>query len=268
MGKHTGIAWTDHTWNPWWGCARVSPGCEHCYAEAWAKRTGYGGKSLPLLWGAASDRRFFGAKHWDEPRKWNRAAGLSGRIERVFCASMADVFEPRRDLDDARAGVWSLITETPHLTWQLLTKRPQFVTDMIPRTWLEEWPSNLWLGVTTEDQKRADERLFRLTTLAKKHRFIAFASYEPAIEPVDFLRWKGGLDWLIIGGESGPGARRFDVRWAEQAIRHADSIHAAAFVKQLGSVWAREAGARDPHGADPAEWAPFLRVQEFPDVQH
>lgn len=122
MGKETGIEWTDHTFNPWWGCVKVSAACTHCYAETLAARWAF-------KWGAAAAPRAFGDKHWNEPLAWNRKAIADGVRRRVFCASMADVFE-RRDnehgatLDALRARLWLLIEATPGLDWQLLTKRP------------------------------------------------------------------------------------------------------------------------------------------------
>jgi len=127
VGTSTAIGWTDHTFNPWWGCERVSPGCQHCYAETFAKRTGN------AVWGKAAPRRFFGPKHWAEPVKWNAAAAARGVPELVFCASMADVFEPRDDLNAERARLFELIEQTPFLIWQLLTKRPEAVTELAPR---------------------------------------------------------------------------------------------------------------------------------------
>ena len=107
MGETTAIGWTDHTFNPWWGCERVSPGCQHCYAERFAKRTGND------VWGRTAPRRFFGPKHWAEPERWNAAALRDGLPAFVFCASMADVFEDRRDLDGERARLFELIERTP-----------------------------------------------------------------------------------------------------------------------------------------------------------
>ncbi len=121
MAKNSQIEWTHHTFNPWWGCTKVSSACDNCYAELWAKRMGH------QLWGTAAPRRFFGDKHWQEPLMWNEEAGLASRRERVFCASMADVFE-RSDLDAQRARLWQLIQSTPNLDWLLLTKRPQNVS--------------------------------------------------------------------------------------------------------------------------------------------
>ena len=129
MGATTEIAWTDRTFNPWWGCARVSPGCEHCYAEAWAKRTGR------QLWGPHAARRTFGEAHWREPLRWNAVAEKSGIRSRVFCASMADIFEDLRALDQERCRLWTLIDATPWLDWQVLTKRPEQIARLSPGRW-------------------------------------------------------------------------------------------------------------------------------------
>jgi protein gp37 len=126
MGKNSSIEWTDHTFNPWWGCTKVSPGCEHCYAEAWAKRVGAN------VWGSKSERRFFTEKHWSEPLKWNADAESEKTRKRVFCASMADVFEARIDLNPWRLKLWNLIEITPWLDWLLLTKRPQNIAERVP----------------------------------------------------------------------------------------------------------------------------------------
>src|SRR5262249_26019968 len=132
MGKQTAIDWCNHTFNPWWGCdeARVpdgsmSPECVYCYARTFAKRVGHD------IWGADAPRRSFGDKLWVEPEKWNGDAALSGERRRVFCASMADVFEDRPDLDPHRARLWALIERTPHLDWLLLTKRPENAPRMV-----------------------------------------------------------------------------------------------------------------------------------------
>src|SRR5271166_5607806 len=150
MGKNSKIEWTDHTFNPWWGCTKVSEACKNCYAEAWSKRVGQ------KVWGPTANRRFFGEKHWLEPVKWN-ADTQAGRRRRVFCASMADVFEDRRELDPWRQKLWDLIEVTPRLDWLLLTKRPELVATLA--RWGDDWPPNVWLGTTVEDQESADFRL-------------------------------------------------------------------------------------------------------------
>jgi protein gp37 len=224
MSEDSKIEWTDHTFNPWWGCENVSPGCDHCYAETFAKRTGHD------VWGHKAPHRFFGEKHWNEPLKWDRAAAGAGVNAKVFCASMADVFQPGEDLTTEREKLWGLIEATPHLTWQLLTKRPERVTACIPVRWARSgWPTNVWLGTTVEDQQRADLRVPRL--LAITGPAVRFLSCEPLLGPVELTlacpsdtdgdgdcpRHPEGcplIDWVIAGGESGPGARPMHPDWA------------------------------------------------------
>ncbi len=270
MGVATEISWTDSTFNPWHGCQRVSPGCENCYAETFARRIGYGG-SKPALWGPAAERRLFGDKHWNEPVKWNLAAAKAGRRHRVFCASMADVFEDRRDLDAQRERLWALIEATPALDWQLLTKRPQNMTRLAPARWSESWPSHVWAGTSTEDNKRAEERIPFLRRVPCETLFI---SAEPLLGPIKpNLSF---LSWAIIGGESGPGARPCDVNWVRALVADCRRWGTAAFVKQLGdaSVWPLAEAARGvfrggrlrlkPKGGDISEFPADLRVRMFP----
>lgn len=275
MGEATAIEWCDHTFNPWWGCQRVSPGCEHCYAETFSKRVGL------KVWGPQSERRFFGEKHWSEPLKWDRAAERDGVRRRVFCASMADVFEDLPILDDWRAKLWRLIEQTPHLDWLLLTKRPESMQRLAPFRWAKGWPKNVWAGTTAEDQKRAEERLVELEQVPAAIRFV---SNEPGLSLVVLARWlfSGRIQWVIVGGESGAGARPFDISWARSALAECREAGVACFVKQLGAVphdssrslvggWAP--GDPEPEtrirlksrkGDDMAEWPADLRVREFP----
>ena len=136
MGKNSHIEWTHHTFNPWWGCSKVSPACTHCYAETLTNR--FGG----AIWGVKGKRRFFGDAHWNEPTTWNKEAQRKKTRFRVFCASMSDVFEDRRDLDAERVKLWALIEKTKYLDWLLLTKRPEAVQKLVP--WGEQWPDNVW----------------------------------------------------------------------------------------------------------------------------
>lgn len=172
----------------------MSPACNHCYAETFSKRLGKD------LWGKTSDRRFFGDKHWNGPLRWNRAAEAAGVPARVFCASMADVFEARPDLDEQRARLWRLIGETPWLRWQLLTKRPENVPAMVPEEWLTRatWPWHVWVGTTVEDQQRADERIPHLLAVPAAVRFL---SCEPLLGPVDLSAWMppGRARWRCSG---------------------------------------------------------------------
>jgi protein gp37 len=278
VGIDTKIQWCHHTFNPWWGCERVSPGCVHCYAEAFAKRTGHS------VWGSAAQRRFFGDKHWAEPLKWDRDAGKAGERRRVFCASMADVFEDRPDLVDDRARLSLLVQATPWLDWLLLTKRPENVDRLWRPDWpTNRWPENVWLGTTVEDQERADERITRILSVPAA---VHFLSVEPLLGPVDLRRFDGG-DWVIVGGESGAGARPCDVEWVRSVISQCRDASVACFVKQLGArpydsavyceatffgtdplcgtyTKGNTLALRDHKGGDPDEWPQDLRVREFP----
>ncbi len=253
MGTLTAISWTDHTFNPWWGCQRVSPGCEHCYAEAFAKRTGND------VWGKAAPRRFFGDKHWAEPLKWNRRAEAEGRQHRVFCASMADVFEDRDDLHDERQRLFELIERTPSLTWQLLTKRPENAARLSP--WgFDSWPVNVWLGTTVEDQRRANERIPHLDAIAAEVRFL---SCEPLLGGVSLFDagafrfrhgsegyrdfdghwvdgwaegWENAVEWVIVGGESGPKFRPMPLPCARSLRDQCQMAGVPFFFKQVGGI--------------------------------
>lgn len=240
MGETTGIAWTDHTFNPWMGCTRVSPGCENCYAEKFVT----GRMGLPV-WGVDAERKEMSDAYWKQPARWNKAAAAAGERRRVFCASMADVFEVAPDRNFAakevmrvgRLSLWPLIEETPHLDWLLLTKRPQNVAKLVPPDWMAGgFPPNVWLGVTAENQEHYEKRWPILANLPAQVRFI---SHEPALGPLEI---KPGMsegllfpDWVITGGESGPGARPYDARWARDLISTTRGSGTKVFVKQLGA---------------------------------
>lgn len=215
MGTETAIAWTRSTFNPWWGCTKISEACRDCYAEKWALRTGH------KTWGPMAPRRFFDEPHWNEPRKWNAKALMEKQLAQqqgkpppapwtVFCASMADVFEELPEQHPAaermaadRTKLWRLIDETPHLTWLLLTKRPENITRCFPwaqandGTPLRAPLPNVWLGTTVENQATADVRVPLLLRIGAVVRFI---SCEPMLERVDFAyspRNRHGLFWKV-----------------------------------------------------------------------
>ena len=232
MGQNSSIEWTDHTFNPRWGCVKVSPGCEHCYAESWAKRVGAN------VWGAKQDRRFFTDQHWREPLRWNSIARSQQERKRVFSASMADVFEARPDLDPWRRRLWSLIEQTPWLDWLLLTKRPQHILRLSP--WQNSWPKNVWVGTSVEDQTRADERLSILLAVPARRRFL---SCELLLGPVDLRAWLldrptrlNPFDWVIAGGESGPAARPLLPAWARR-LRDQCSVSRTPFHFKQSGHW-------------------------------
>jgi protein gp37 len=268
MAENSNIEWCDHTFNPWTGCTKVSPGCANCYAEGWSKRSGI------VTWGKGQPRKRTSEANWKLPLKWNREADLewqtytsavaagagwpgeAPRRPRVFCASLADW------LDDEVPPQWlsdllHLIRITPHLDWLLLTKRPQNFqsrlfqawhdvnpADSYTYDWIKSWErgtpyetDHIWIGTTVEDQKRADERIPYLLDIPAR---IHFLSCEPLLGFTDIqqvgdddltIYWplvgkaisdgmnephslkNGRIDWVICGGESGPGARPMHPDW-------------------------------------------------------
>ena len=294
MAENTKIEWADHTFNSWIGCTAVSPACDHCYAEGWAKRSGH------VQWGPHGERRRTSEANWRLPIKWNAEAAKSGKRARVFCASLADVFDNHRSIEDSwRRDLFSLIRGTPHLDWLLLTKRPQNIVKMLPKdglvhpssSWGNGWP-NVWLGTTVENQAEADRRIPHLLAVPAK---VHFLSCEPLLGPVDLTRvgslesvrtampelsqrlsehmrphtingiqiealgspWQaithyqtpdhmGGfevgsrryarLDWVICGGESGPGARPMHPDWARSLRDQCQAAGVAFFMKQMSGV--------------------------------
>ncbi|OFW26677.1 MAG: hypothetical protein A3H97_00780 [Acidobacteria bacterium RIFCSPLOWO2_02_FULL_65_29] len=234
MAKDSKIEWTHHTFNPWWGCTKVSPACKNCYAEAWAKRVGLD------VWGPRSARRFFSDAHWREPLKWNREAERDGKPRRVFCASMADVFEARAELDEWRGRLWQLIPQTPMLNWLLLTKRPERIARSVP--WHDSWPHNVWLGTTAENQRWADKRIPQL--LRHAQAAVLFVSSEPLLGFLDMRSYlpapgRRGIDWVIAGGESGGRARPMNPEWARDLRDQCTAAGARFHFKQWGH-WSPE----------------------------
>jgi len=318
MAENSGIQWTTHSWNPWRGCTKISAGCQSCYAETMSKRN-------PLvlgMWGPKGTRVVAAEAQWKLPVKWNREAGetvkrweMAAREvqseydyvdpyerPRVFCASLADVFEawdgpmvdswgtelcichecgtfmhyssreckpgctcdraPRRlTMQDVRARLFRLIDDTPNLDWLVLTKRPENIAKMMPAVGLPDagvpgtlgrriMLPNLWLGTSVENQTAANERIPHLLRVPAAVRFL---SVEPMLGPVDlepFLAYPPfhenykmtfgandfrGIDWCIIGGESGPRARPCNVSWIRSVVEQCKAAEVPVFVKQLGA---------------------------------
>lgn len=193
MAEVTGISWCDHTFNPWWGCTQVSPACDNCYAMSAARRYGFD------VWGRDVGRRRFGDNHWREPLRWHARAASEGVRRRVFCASMADVFEDLRELDAERARLWDLIAATPCLDWLLLTKRPQNIGRLFVGSL-----ANVWLGTTVE----SPEWMWRIRYLREAPAVVHFLSIEPLVQPIpDLAAQLEHIEWVIAGGESGAHAR-------------------------------------------------------------
>jgi protein gp37 len=250
MAENSAIEWTDHTFNPWTGCTKVSPGCEHCYAEALSKRS----PKTFGSWAPGAERKRTSAAYWSQPLRWDNAARRAGRRARVFCASMADVFDNQVP-PEWRAQLWHLIARTDHLDWLLLTKRPQNIAGMLPPGWGNGWP-NVWLGTTAENQAEADRRIPHLLAAPARIRFL---SCEPLLGPIDLRYLQPGdppveidalasthgvlrphqgrnarVDWVIVGGESGSGARPMDPAWARSLRDQCAAAGVPLFMKQMG----------------------------------
>jgi len=351
MATNSAIEWTHHTFNPWSGCTKVSEGCKFCYAE-----TNYSVKMRGVKWGPHGNRVVKAESGWKEPLKWDRAAKAAGERHRVFCASLADVFEhwlgvmvdasdaalhvcaecgawktmermchgpnahSTLSIEDVRQRLFSLIDTTPNLDWLLLTKRPENIEKMWPpidaasasietlltnhmravdsrikaggiyndpaaehvayvleRGRVAERP-NIWLGTSLENQKTKE----RIDVLREIPATIRFLSLEPLLEDVGELDLRG-IHWVIIGGESGPGARPCNIAWIRSIVEQCKAAGVACFVKQLGAepyeapegITPNTSGPdaakcrlyeldMDRKGGNPVEWPHDLRVREFP----
>lgn len=272
MVENSNIEWTHHTFNPVLGCQKVGPGCDHCYAEGWAKRSGL------VDWGPGETRRVTSDAYWRQPLKWERDARAAGERRRVFCASLADVFDNAWP-DGVRDRLWTLIKATPNLDWMLLTKRPGNIAKMLPDgliapAWGTGYP-NVWLGCTVVNQEEAERDVPKLLAVPAAVRFL---SMEPLLGPVDLTRIclvkklpssiRAGIhvnvlvgryvesgrpyvDWdidqpystasaplrldlVIVGGESGPGARPMNPQNVRDIRNQCVDAGTSFFFKQWG----------------------------------
>jgi protein gp37 len=203
-------------------------------------------------------------KYQRHPRAWDTSCAKRRVRERVFAASMADVFEDHPALIDPRADLFSTIRLTSNLDWLLLTKRPENIAAMLPPDWGEGYP-NVCMLTTIEDNRVRDERLFHLTAVPAIARGL---SCEPMIAPIDLDGRLAGIDWVIVGGESGAKARPMELPWARRVVDAARQAGCAVHVKQLGSVWANRSGLRreDPNGGDIARFTTDLQIRECPAI--
>lgn len=244
----TNISWTDYTFSGWWGCTQVGPGCLHCFAEALDHRTGGD------HWGAGVERRLTSDRNWNEPLRWNRMAAERGAPFKVFASSMCDVFDNEVP-QEWRERLWVLIEATPHLRWQILTKRIGNAAGMLPHWWGDgRFPSNVGVMATVVNQQEADRDIPKLLILkaARRVPWVGL-SIEPMLGPVnlcnvagrvvrmpeehnhfDALRAEnGGVDWVICGGESGPHARMMDPDWARSLRDQCQEAGTPFFMKQM-----------------------------------
>ena len=313
MSEGTKIQWATHTWNPWEGCTKVSAGCKNCYAETRNVRF-HGGAN----WGKGAPRRRTSAEYWKQPERWNRVQWFEcpacGRVDRHRAAcecggavgqelglvrprvfpSLCDPFD-REVSERWFADFLDLVAATPYLDWLLLTKRPENWLERMEAAILwgkagkelairwrrDEPPCNVWMGVSVEDQASAELRILKLMDIPTRLRFL---SVEPLLGMVDLVQlWRSTIsappvDWVIVGGESGPAARWVKVSWIERVVRDCRAARIPVFVKQLGrdprdgSLCCHGCTHEGPHpiklkdskGGDPSEWPVNLRVRQFP----
>lgn len=229
MAENSPIEWTDHTFNPWWGCTKVSDGCKFCYAQTLANRYGHN------VWGPDAQRRTFGESYWQAPLLWNRKAKEQSKRLRVFCASMADVFDPESP-EGERERLWEIIRSTPCLDWQILTKRPHLISENLPQDWNLGY-ENVWLGTSVEDERVVS----RIDQLIAVPAIVHFLSLEPLIGPLPHLILND-VEWAIVGGESGAGARPIQTEWVEEIRQQCEIADVPFFFKQWGGVRKKQTG--------------------------
>lgn len=247
MAEATKIEWCDSTWNGWWGCTKIAPACDFCYAAVLDKRTGGD------HWGNVPRRRT-SEKNWHEPLKWQRDAAAflakHGHRRRVFCGSMKD-WADNQVPKEWRADLWQLIRDCPDLDWLMLTKRPQNIAKMLPAFW-DDIKGSIWLGTTIEDHEHATRNV---PHLLEHDAAVRFVSCEPLLGPLNLRTWlhdsdchwqdgfctcseprEHSIDWVITGGESGPHARFTHPDWLAD-IRDQVAKSRAAFLHKQNGEW-------------------------------
>lgn len=231
--EETKISWADYTFNPWVGCTKVTDGCKHCYAETMNKRFN-GGKN----WGPNGERRTTKVQNWNQVLRLNRQCKEAGIRKVVFCASLADVFEDNPQVFDTRLRLWDLIQQCDSLDWLLLTKRPQNIMRFVPEVWKTQWPGNVMPGVSVCSQK--DYVLFyEMQIAAYRCNFLWFASMEPLLGYPDMKVWLDDKSdvkphSVIVGGESGPGARTMHPNWVRWIKYDCETLGIQFHFKQWG----------------------------------
>lgn len=221
MGSNSKIEWCDHTFNPWIGCTKVSEGCKHCYAEQLMDK-----RWNKVQWGPQGKRVKTSDANWAEPLRWNKQAGQLGIRYRVFCASLADVFDDHPSVQSTwRRDLFFMMAGTPNLDWLILTKRPENFHGQVPWSRL---PMNIWVGTSVENQEQAEKRIPRLLDIPAKVKFL---SMEPLLGDV---KLNNGIDWVIVGGESGTHARPMHPDWARSVRDQCQAAGVKFFFKQWG----------------------------------
>lgn len=285
MAENTNIEWCDHSFNPWIGCTKISDACDHCYAERLDARF------KKNRWGSHAIRTRTGASNWHGPIKWQKKVRAAGIRQKVFCASMADVFDNHKSIEQKwRDDLWELIRSTPDLDWLLLTKRPQNIAKYLPKDWGNGY-FNVWLGTTVENQIEANRRIPQLLKIPAAIRFL---SCEPLLGPLDLRYLDVGptdptwcqidaltgqhsdmgrpckkvptLDWIIAGGESGPVARPTHPAWLRNLRDQCEDAKVPFFLKQWGE-WLPAFEFNDAKIEDDEELSNFRSCVWNPEIE-
>ncbi len=239
MAEETQISWAHATFNPWIGCSKVAPECAHCYAERdFDKRRHF------AKWGDGGTRVLTSPANWRKPLQWNRKAAEAAKPARVFCASLADVFEDWKgpvvnnsgvnvSMDEVRQALWEVVAATGNLHWLMLTKRAENIPRFMP-SFPTLW-NNVWLGTSAGTQATAEAAIPALLQNRLRCRY-AFVSVEPLLEPLDLRPWLRSIDWVIVGGESGPNARPMNAEWVRSLRDQCVEYSVPFFFKQWGGV--------------------------------
>jgi len=248
------IEWTDETWNPWYGCKKVSPGCQFCYM--YREQEQYGGEPNKVK---KSKTKF----NFPKSKLFRENPGL-----KIFTSSWTDFFID--EADEWRPEAWQIIKETPNNIYQILTKRAHRIPYHLPDDWGDGYP-NVWIGISAENQQMYDTRVREFTRFKAAVKFVSF---EPLLGPIDITsaihsRFKV-FDWGIIGGESGNSfgyyiPRPCELEWVRLLITDMKKMDIPVFNKQLGTHLARFLGVSDQHGRDINQWPDDLKIREFPN---
>ncbi|QEG36148.1 DUF5131 family protein [Bythopirellula goksoeyrii] len=225
MAEKSGIGWTHHTVNPWWGCEKVGEVCRHCYIEGIMKRAGI---KHPF----EGPRR---TKTWKMPLLWNRKAEMDSVRRRVFTCSMSDFFHT--EADPWRPDIWQLVRQCEALDWLILTKQSERITECLPGDWGETGYPNVWLGVTCGHSRS----YHRVADLLQIPATIKFISAEPLLGRLDFRHYLPGIDWVITGCEqAAKGTRRpMELEWVRDIYQQCLETGTAHYFKQY---YAKERG--------------------------
>jgi len=272
MAENSSISWTDHTFNAWIGCHKVSPGCKFCYAEAYAERWGL------AEWGPNSNRHLTADSTWAKPLAWNKTAQANNKRFRVFCSSLSDIMEDNPQVSEWRNRLFALIEQTPHLDWLLLTKRPENYPRFLPEKWQSNFPHNVWLGTTICNQEEYDKKYPAFHNLLRTFLSpVYFVSFEPLLGPITLH--SGAPNWSIIGGESGflKYARKMELEWVKHLIKQLKSkdetnpyVKYNIFFKQMGAHLAKVLRMDDKKGEFGVDKLPpaydWLKIREVPIV--